>query len=125
MSSLFSDLHSEDEIAERFSVTVRVVREHAWEKGLGLKIGKQKRWFTEAEALALWEKDSTCSNSQNGTGRRTGTRAGRTSQSTLSKALARSTERKRKDSSPSCNTKSLREKRVVPFGPRKDSHLRR
>jgi hypothetical protein len=70
-------LFSEDQVAERFDVSVRVVREHACEKGIGSKFSR-KRYFTEADILELMKGGmATCSESSKGRARRSGTSEGR------------------------------------------------
>ena len=70
-------LFSEDEVAARFGVTVRVVRDRACAKRIGDKISR-KRYFTEADIVELLKGGAaTCSESSNGRRRRSGTSAGR------------------------------------------------
>jgi hypothetical protein len=114
---ILSDLHPEDEIAERFGISARNVRERARAKGVGRKIGR-KYWFTEAEGYALMD-NPTCSNSRKGGIRQTGMRAGRISELPLTKALELATEGRRNGFSLTCKTKSSNSERVVPFGLRK------
>jgi hypothetical protein len=65
--SIFSGLYSEDEIADRFNVSLRVVREHARSKGIGHKFGR-KRWFTETEVVGLMDNgNAVCLPSRGGT----------------------------------------------------------
>jgi hypothetical protein len=69
---LLPGLYSEDEVASRFGMTRRMVRERALAKGIGRKYGR-KRFFTEADALKLGERNPACSNSQSVMARHTGT----------------------------------------------------
>jgi hypothetical protein len=72
---LLPGLYSEDEVASRFGITRRMVRERALEKGIGLKYGR-KRFLTEADTLKLGERNQACSNSQSVTAHHTGTFGG-------------------------------------------------
>jgi hypothetical protein len=118
-ASRLQGLYSEIEIAQRFGVRVRVVRERARERGLKRKAGGFL-WFTEAESLSLWEEGSKpCSNSQNGKTVRNTTSGERSSANELTEALAFLTKPKPRDSSPSSKTTSLKQARVVPFEPPK------
>src|SRR5580693_8140636 len=113
--NILPGLFSEDQVAERFGVSVRVVREHACAKRIGSKFSR-KRYFTEADIQELMKGGkATCSDSSNGRARKTFTRAGRTSGSAFSKALELATEGKPKPSSPGCKTTSSKGKRVVAF----------
>ena len=118
-SGLFHGIISEQEIAGDFGVSLRVVRDLARKKGVGGKIGRTL-WLTEAEVLALREKDTTCLNSKSVMAKPS-MRAGRSSKSDMSKALELATEGKRKSSSSSCKVKSSKGTSVVPFPPRKGS----
>jgi hypothetical protein len=70
-------LFSEDQVAERFGVGVRVVREHACAKRIGSKFSR-KRYFTEADILELMKGGkATCSGSSKGGARRSGMSEGR------------------------------------------------
>jgi hypothetical protein len=69
---LLPGLYSEDEVASRFGMTRRMVRERALAKGIGRKYGRI-RFLTEAEALTLGERNPSCSNSQSVTVHHTGT----------------------------------------------------
>jgi len=62
--NILPNLHSEDEVAERFAVTPRNVRERARAKGIGRKIGR-RFWFNEAEALDLMDNPKCHSKSSN------------------------------------------------------------
>jgi hypothetical protein len=118
--------YSEIEIAQRFGVAIRVVRDRARAKGLERKIGGV-RWFTEAEAtIGLWEGSKPCqSNSIKGALRPTSTRAARTSESEFSKALELATGGKRKGSSTNSGATSSKTPSVVPFPSPKPSRARR
>lgn len=74
---LLPGLYSEDEVASQFGMTRRMVRERALAKGIGRKYGR-KRFFTEADALKLGERNPACSNSQSVMARHTGTSGERT-----------------------------------------------
>ena len=65
-------LFSEDQVAERFRVGVRVVRENALKRNIGRKFAR-KRYFTEDDILGLMKGGSPCSGSSGGRGRRSGT----------------------------------------------------
>ena len=71
---LLPGLFSEDEVASRFGVKRRMVREHALAKGIGRKYGR-KRFFTEADVLELG-KINPCLSSQSVMARHTGTSGG-------------------------------------------------
>jgi hypothetical protein len=91
--SIIPNLFSEDEIANCFNVSLRVVREHARSKGIGRKIGR-KRWFTETEATTgLWEGGVTCSGSSNGGARHTGISGGRSTGELSTRLQKRETKR--------------------------------
>ena len=62
-------LFSEDQVAERFGVGIRVVRETALKRHIGRKFAR-KRYFTEDEVLGLMKGSSTCLSSSGGRGRR-------------------------------------------------------
>jgi hypothetical protein len=72
---LLPGLYSEDEVASRFGMTRRMVRERALAKGIGRKYGR-KKFFTEADALKLGERNPACSKSQSVMARHTGTSGG-------------------------------------------------
>jgi len=72
---LLPGLYSEDEVASRFGMTRRMVREHALANGIGRKYGR-KRFFTEADVLKLGEGNPACSNSQSAVARHTITSGG-------------------------------------------------
>src|ERR1700724_22049 len=95
-SGLFHGIISEQEIAGDFGVSLRVVRERARATGIGRKLGRT-RWFTEAEALALMEEDTTCSSSKSVMAQ-TSMQGGRSSKFPLSEALELATEGKLKSS---------------------------
>jgi hypothetical protein len=73
---LLPGLYSEDEVASRFGIRRRMVRERALANGIGRKYGR-KRFFTEADVLNLGEGNPACSNSQSVMARHTGTSGGR------------------------------------------------
>jgi hypothetical protein len=71
-------LFSEDQVAERFGVPIRTVRELACAKRTGLKFSR-KRYFTEADILEMMKGGkSGCFDSSKGRARQTSTSAGRT-----------------------------------------------
>ena len=69
-------LFSEDQVAERFRVSVRVVRENARKMNVGRKFAR-KRYLTEDEMLEMMKGGSPCSGFSSGRGRRSGTSGGR------------------------------------------------
>jgi hypothetical protein len=117
MGIIFPDLISEDQLAERFGVTPRSIVERARARGLGRKIGKQKRWFTESEALALWD-----SNFPNGQGRRSSTSGARSTDEIFSRLQKRETKRMLDDLRKPSKSGSQGAKNVTPLRSRKPQH---
>jgi hypothetical protein len=62
----------EDEVAARFKVSLRCVRDRARARQVGHKLGRD-RWLTEPEILALFNVGPECSYSSRGKARRSGT----------------------------------------------------
>lgn len=62
----------EEDVAARFDVKLRVVRDRARDRQIGRKLGRI-RWFTEPEILALFNAGPQCSYSSKGKARRSGT----------------------------------------------------
>lgn len=62
----------EDDVAMRFRVSLRTVRERARTREIGRKLGRV-RWFTESEILQLMTVGPECSYSSRGPARRSGT----------------------------------------------------
>src|ERR1700682_3195594 len=89
---LLPALYSEDEVASRFGMTRRMVREHALAKGIGRKYGR-KRFFKEADALKLGEGNPSCSNSQSVTAHHTGTSGARSTDDIFTRLQRRETKR--------------------------------
>ena len=73
---LLPGLYSEDEVASRFGMTRRMVRERALEKGIGLKYGR-KRFLTEEDVGNIGKGNPPCSGSSGGRARHTGTSGAR------------------------------------------------
>src|SRR6202023_325429 len=83
---LLPNLFSENQVAERFHVTLRTVRDRARERNLGRKLSGV-RWFTEAVVCSLMDGEGKCCSSKSDTVLNSGPRVAR-AESKLTEALA-------------------------------------
>ena len=90
-SLLLPEMFTEDQVAERFGVSLRCIRERARAKKLGRSIGRV-RWFTPEEAVALMGS-STCLDYANGRAPRSGTSVGASTDKAFMQAQKRQTKR--------------------------------
>jgi hypothetical protein len=104
-SPLMPNLFSENQVAERFNVTLRTVRDRARGRNLGRKLSGV-RWFTEAEVFSLMDAEAKCWSSKNDTVLNSGPRVARTAESKLTEALALLNEGKPRPSSKNSRKRS-------------------
>jgi hypothetical protein len=100
-ADILPNMHADINVAKRFNVTLRTIRERARSRNLGRKLGGT-RWFTEAEIIGLM----TCSSSPKDTVLNSGRRGARTAESKLTEAFALLNEGKPKPSSKNSRKRS-------------------
>jgi hypothetical protein len=99
------NLFSENQVAERFHVTLRTVRDRARERNLGRKLSGV-RWFTEAEVFSLMDGEAKCLFSKKDMAASSGRRGARIAESKLTEALALLKNERPRPSSPNSRKKS-------------------
>jgi hypothetical protein len=108
-SGISPDLICELEVAKRFGVSVRTIRERARARGLGRKIDRVRRFY-EAEIVALMDEGTpTCSKSSSGQARLIGTSGARSTEELFTRLQKRETKQMLADLRQTSKLKSPRQ----------------